>query len=239
MMRDMIARFHTPRSKRPGRRSGEETPLRLVEIHFVQRIPSSEPRPRDCHDVRLAGKTVHMNMSLESVPFRRSDARADVCRRGVLRSRIWSDLEVGCLPACLPPLARWRSGNSLETHSGGSGFDSRPGNPDFGLPWFSEITPGECWDGSLTKAKADSFPTHLWREKKAELARDMELPHGGNTKCLVCALEVSWCITCQPVGVRSRIRASGGLVGGTWLEALGWRHAPGCVCWCHTASWFI
>ncbi|KAJ8894349.1 hypothetical protein PR048_006977 [Dryococelus australis] len=51
--------------------------------------------------------------------------------------------------------AWWRSGNS---HSGGHGFDSLSGHPDFGCPWFSEITVGECWDGSLTKAMADSFP---------------------------------------------------------------------------------
>ncbi|KAJ8890374.1 hypothetical protein PR048_009882 [Dryococelus australis] len=51
--------------------------------------------------------------------------------------------------------ARWRSGNSLDSHSGEHGFDSRASHPDFGFPWFPEITPGECWDGSLTKA--DSF----------------------------------------------------------------------------------
>ncbi|KAJ8880791.1 hypothetical protein PR048_017262, partial [Dryococelus australis] len=27
-----------------------------------------------------------------------------------------------------------------------------------GFPWFSDITPGECWDGSLTKAMVVSFP---------------------------------------------------------------------------------
>ncbi|KAJ8877471.1 hypothetical protein PR048_021926 [Dryococelus australis] len=50
------------------------------------------------------------------------------------------------------------SGSSLDSNSGGSGFDSRSGHPDFGCPWFSEITPGEFWDGSLTKAMANSFP---------------------------------------------------------------------------------
>ncbi|KAJ8873781.1 hypothetical protein PR048_024615 [Dryococelus australis] len=38
------------------------------------------------------------------------------------------------------------------------GFDSRSGHPEFGFPWFPEIAPGDCWDGSLTKATADSFP---------------------------------------------------------------------------------
>ncbi|KAJ8866244.1 hypothetical protein PR048_032087 [Dryococelus australis] len=32
--------------------------------------------------------------------------------------------------------------NSLDSHSGGPGFDSRSGNPDFCFPWFLEITPG-------------------------------------------------------------------------------------------------
>ncbi|KAJ8880695.1 hypothetical protein PR048_017165 [Dryococelus australis] len=48
--------------------------------------------------------------------------------------------------------ARWRSGNSLDSHSGGHGFDSWSGHPDLGFPWFSKITPGECWDGSQTRA---------------------------------------------------------------------------------------
>ncbi|KAJ8888449.1 hypothetical protein PR048_007939 [Dryococelus australis] len=48
--------------------------------------------------------------------------------------------------------------NSLDSHSARPGIDSRPSHPDFGFPWFSEITPGECWDGSQTKAMADSFP---------------------------------------------------------------------------------
>ncbi|KAJ8892059.1 hypothetical protein PR048_004633 [Dryococelus australis] len=53
---------------------------------------------------------------------------------------------------------RWRSGNSLDSHSGGYGLDSRSGHPDFGFPWFSEITPGECWDESLTMSMAESSP---------------------------------------------------------------------------------
>ncbi|KAJ8880063.1 hypothetical protein PR048_020686 [Dryococelus australis] len=58
-----------------------------------------------------------------------------------------------CRTSALPS-----SGNSLNSHSGGPGFDSLSGHPDFGFPWFSEIAPGECWDGFLTKAMADSFP---------------------------------------------------------------------------------
>ncbi|KAJ8876368.1 hypothetical protein PR048_020813 [Dryococelus australis] len=54
--------------------------------------------------------------------------------------------------------ARWRSSNSLDSHSGGPGFDYRSGHPDFDIPWFSEITPDECWDESLTKTMGDSFP---------------------------------------------------------------------------------
>ncbi|KAJ8897425.1 hypothetical protein PR048_002771 [Dryococelus australis] len=50
--------------------------------------------------------------------------------------------------------ASWRSANTLDTHSGGPGFDSRP---DFGFPWFYEVTPGKCWDGSLTNVMTDSF----------------------------------------------------------------------------------
>ncbi|KAJ8873836.1 hypothetical protein PR048_024672 [Dryococelus australis] len=49
--------------------------------------------------------------------------------------------------------ARWRSGNSLDSHSEGQVFDPRSG-----FPWLSEFPPGECWDVSLTKAIADSFP---------------------------------------------------------------------------------
>ncbi|KAJ8885645.1 hypothetical protein PR048_011843 [Dryococelus australis] len=54
--------------------------------------------------------------------------------------------------------ARWRSGILLDSHHGGHGFDSRPGLSDFGFPWFSQITPDECWDESMTRAMADSFP---------------------------------------------------------------------------------
>ncbi|KAJ8872053.1 hypothetical protein PR048_025654 [Dryococelus australis] len=54
----------------------------------------------------------------------------------------------------------WRAGAVVtqDSHSGGPGFDSRSGHPDFGFPWFSENTQGECWYVSLTKAMADSFP---------------------------------------------------------------------------------
>ncbi|KAJ8865784.1 hypothetical protein PR048_033306 [Dryococelus australis] len=52
----------------------------------------------------------------------------------------------------------WRSDSTLDSHSVGPGFDSRYGHPDFGFPLFPEITPAECWDGSLTKVMADSFP---------------------------------------------------------------------------------
>ncbi|KAJ8885585.1 hypothetical protein PR048_011783 [Dryococelus australis] len=51
-----------------------------------------------------------------------------------------------------------QGGNSLDSHLGAHWFDSRSGHPDFGFPWFSEICPGEYWDGSLTKATSDSFP---------------------------------------------------------------------------------
>ncbi|KAJ8881138.1 hypothetical protein PR048_017611 [Dryococelus australis] len=37
-------------------------------------------------------------------------------------------------------------------------FESRSSHPDFGSPWFPEIAPGECRDGSSTRAMADSFP---------------------------------------------------------------------------------
>ncbi|KAJ8893683.1 hypothetical protein PR048_006283 [Dryococelus australis] len=46
-----------------------------------------------------------------------------------------------------PSSALKTSGNSLDLHSGGSGFHSRSGHPDFGFRLFPEITPGECWDG--------------------------------------------------------------------------------------------
>ncbi|KAJ8897853.1 hypothetical protein PR048_003206 [Dryococelus australis] len=54
--------------------------------------------------------------------------------------------------------ARWRSGNSLDSHLVGPGFDSGLGLPDFDLPWFPEITPGACWDGSLTNTMAHTLP---------------------------------------------------------------------------------
>ncbi|KAJ8869934.1 hypothetical protein PR048_028945 [Dryococelus australis] len=80
---------------------------------------------------------------------------------------------------------RWRSGNSLDSHSRGPGFDSRSGHPDFCSPWLSEITPGECrdsWDDNrflaipsqwleyspLTKANLVRLPAgsppdfHMW-----------------------------------------------------------------------------
>ncbi|KAJ8868860.1 hypothetical protein PR048_030401 [Dryococelus australis] len=58
--------------------------------------------------------------------------------------------------------ARWRSGDSLYSHSGGPGFDSRSGHPDFGFPLFPEIIPGECWDGSLNKAHGRPLPQSLF-----------------------------------------------------------------------------
>ncbi|KAJ8895276.1 hypothetical protein PR048_000601 [Dryococelus australis] len=54
------------------------------------------------------------------------------------------------LEQLLEPCLRWEHSRP--------GFDSRSGHPDFGFPWFPELTPGECWDGSLTKNKTDSFP---------------------------------------------------------------------------------
>ncbi|KAJ8891907.1 hypothetical protein PR048_004463 [Dryococelus australis] len=44
------------------------------------------------------------------------------------------------------------------TESTRPGFDSQSGHPDFGFPWFSEITPGKCWNRSQAKAVANSFP---------------------------------------------------------------------------------
>ncbi|KAJ8894177.1 hypothetical protein PR048_006787 [Dryococelus australis] len=41
------------------------------------------------------------------------------------------------------------SGNLLDSHSGEPGFYSRSSHFDFCFPWFPEITPGECCDGSL------------------------------------------------------------------------------------------
>ncbi|KAJ8883005.1 hypothetical protein PR048_014844 [Dryococelus australis] len=76
----------------------------------------------------------------------------------------WSNLESTSttlsrqLTLSTPTLrARWRSSNSLDSHSGEPGFDSRSGHPDFGFPWFTEITRGEFWDRSVTKAMADVF----------------------------------------------------------------------------------
>ncbi|KAJ8878711.1 hypothetical protein PR048_019296 [Dryococelus australis] len=60
------------------------------------------------------------------------------------------------LPFRMPP--RWLSANSLDSHLGGNGSDLWFIHPDFGFPWFTEISPGECWDESLTKAMAYSFP---------------------------------------------------------------------------------
>ncbi|KAJ8878528.1 hypothetical protein PR048_019106 [Dryococelus australis] len=59
---------------------------------------------------------------------------------------------------------RWRSGNSLGSHSRGPGFDYRSCHPGYGFPWFPEVTPGECWDGFLTKAHSSPqslFPALL------------------------------------------------------------------------------
>ncbi|KAJ8876110.1 hypothetical protein PR048_024019 [Dryococelus australis] len=55
-----------------------------------------------------------------------------------------------------------RTCNTVVAHlthiRGGPGFVSWSGHSDFGFQWLSEITSGECWDGSRTKAGADSFP---------------------------------------------------------------------------------
>ncbi|KAJ8892077.1 hypothetical protein PR048_004654 [Dryococelus australis] len=72
----------------------------------------------------------------------------------IIRSWIGEDVDATVCPLIMDV----PGGNSLDSHSGGPGFDSRSGHPDFGFPWFPEIAPGECWDRSLTKAMADSFP---------------------------------------------------------------------------------
>ncbi|KAJ8894904.1 hypothetical protein PR048_000211 [Dryococelus australis] len=51
---------NTPRSGHGGnqqKRSGEDTPIRLVERHFVRRIPSSAPRPRDRKEKGIRKRT--------------------------------------------------------------------------------------------------------------------------------------------------------------------------------------
>ncbi|KAJ8868413.1 hypothetical protein PR048_029929 [Dryococelus australis] len=56
------------------------------------------------------------------------------------------------IPHCLAVVTHW----TRIREDPGSIF--RSGHADFGFPWFSEITPGECGDAPQTKAMADSFP---------------------------------------------------------------------------------
>ncbi|KAJ8870804.1 hypothetical protein PR048_027103 [Dryococelus australis] len=70
----------------------------------------------------------------------------------------------------------WAPYNTTDSHLGRPGFDSRSSHLDFSFPWFTEITPGECWDGYLTKAMADSFPflpQSLFREQLAPTCNDL------------------------------------------------------------------
>ncbi|KAJ8888693.1 hypothetical protein PR048_008185 [Dryococelus australis] len=76
--------------------------------------------------------------------------------------------------------ARWRSGNTVDSYSGGPGFDSRSGHPAFGFPWFPEITPDECWDRSQTRPwpiYSQSFPQSLFPAQLApSLMTSLTLP---------------------------------------------------------------
>ncbi|KAJ8881530.1 hypothetical protein PR048_018012 [Dryococelus australis] len=69
-----------------------------------------------------------------------------------------SKWEASSLTTTPPQTHETANGNSLDSRSVGSGFDSRSGHSDFCFPWFPEIAPGECWDGSLTKVMAEYFP---------------------------------------------------------------------------------
>ncbi|KAJ8869507.1 hypothetical protein PR048_028498 [Dryococelus australis] len=53
-----------------------------------------------------------------------------------------SDLQIGYR-------AKWHGGRPSVSHSGGPVFESLSAYCDFGYPWFPEITPRECWVGSL------------------------------------------------------------------------------------------
>ncbi|KAJ8893282.1 hypothetical protein PR048_005873 [Dryococelus australis] len=69
---------------------------------------------------------------------------------------------LGALPFAPPLLpTSTERGSSVVTHwtriLEDPGLIPRSDRPYFGFPWFSEIAPGECWDGSLTKAMAYSF----------------------------------------------------------------------------------
>ncbi|KAJ8873311.1 hypothetical protein PR048_026945 [Dryococelus australis] len=67
--------------------------------------------------------------------------------------------------------ARWRSSNSLDSHSGGSGFESQYCHSDFGLTWLPKIAPGECWDRhgtTVAERLAHSPPTKaIWVQSPA------------------------------------------------------------------------
>ncbi|KAJ8869305.1 hypothetical protein PR048_030879 [Dryococelus australis] len=103
-----------------------------------------------------AGRVNKMIVESTSLPkLIREISGSLIIRKGNdLRARLHGPIYFRASTLCSLPAVRVLP----ETrHSGGPGFDSRFGHPDFGFRWFPEITPGECWDGSLTKAMADSF----------------------------------------------------------------------------------
>ncbi|KAJ8867774.1 hypothetical protein PR048_031577 [Dryococelus australis] len=66
------------------------------------------------------------------------------------------------------------------------------GHPDFGFPWFPEITPGEYWDGSLTKAMADSFPILPQSLFPVQLAPSLMTSLASGTYCAKPSGKRSW-----------------------------------------------
>ncbi|KAJ8872716.1 hypothetical protein PR048_026330 [Dryococelus australis] len=168
--------------------SQKRTPLKVPWVHAVRREHSTPGQ-----SIALSGDgTLDMRGNVALI----ASALLDLKRGKKKSSSVYA----------VNNRARWRSGNSLDSHSGGPGFDSRSGHPDFGFPRFTEITPGECWDGSLTKRggyrvialaiRASETP-RLDESKKKR--RNMPLPT--SAKCLIAKKKKKICLESDPPGI--------------------------------------
>ncbi|KAJ8874444.1 hypothetical protein PR048_025293 [Dryococelus australis] len=90
-----------------------------------------------------------------------------------------------------------KRGGTLTLHSEGHGFDSRFGHPDFGSPWFPEISPEEFWHCSLLQATTDQFPDFrsVWEAVSSSEHRGTHIncmsPSGLRT-FVACGRQLNW-----------------------------------------------
>ncbi|KAJ8887996.1 hypothetical protein PR048_007481 [Dryococelus australis] len=171
-MRVIEVIWSSTRMKRGGTGDPRENSLTNgIVQHDSHMRKSGVTRPRiEPHQAQIAGRWADESAGTLShlLPFHRrpivrfpEEKRPDL---SLISGTSMPPVVFLCVLSLAPLIANERARygavvtNSLDSHSGGPGFDYLSGHPDFGFPWFPEITPGECWDGSLTKAMAASFP---------------------------------------------------------------------------------